>query len=135
MPKNTLGTSSDCPCKGFDKRTAVSDLEISICIIDIVNFRSCVALFRGKMLCMCILCFNQIKPFKPNCTACVKMLCIASRYFQHRSWNKSFFYGTVSQDIAFYFRVSKFKSVLSIRPLMVFLLIYFIVIYILKLLL
>jgi hypothetical protein len=31
-----------------------------------------------------------------------------------------FFKGTVSQDIAFYFRVYKFKSVLSVRPLMVF---------------
>jgi hypothetical protein len=48
------------------------------------------------------------------------MLCIASRYFQHGSWNKSFFYGTVSQDIAFYFRVCKFKSVLSVSLLMVF---------------
>jgi hypothetical protein len=35
--------------------------------------------------------------------------------------------GTVSRDIAFYFKVNKFKSILSVRPLMVFKLIYFVV--------
>jgi hypothetical protein len=35
--------------------------------------------------------------------------------------------GTVSPDIVFYFRVHKFKPVLSIRPLMVFKVVYFVV--------
>jgi hypothetical protein len=35
--------------------------------------------------------------------------------------------GTVSPDIVFYFRVHKFKSVLSVRPLMVFKVVYFVV--------
>jgi hypothetical protein len=35
--------------------------------------------------------------------------------------------GTVSRDNAFYFKVYKFKSVLSVRPLMVLKLIYFVV--------
>jgi hypothetical protein len=34
--------------------------------------------------------------------------------------------GTVSRDIAFYFKVYQFKSVLSVRLLMVFKLIYFV---------
>ncbi len=37
------------------------------------------------------------------------------------------FKGTVSPDIVFYFRVHKFKSVLSVRPLMVFKVVYFVV--------
>jgi hypothetical protein len=39
----------------------------------------------------------------------------------------SYLKGTVSPDIAFYFRVYKFKTVLSVRPLMVFKFLYFIV--------
>jgi hypothetical protein len=35
--------------------------------------------------------------------------------------------GKVSQDIVFYFRVYKFKSVLLLRPLMVFKFVYFLV--------
>jgi hypothetical protein len=35
--------------------------------------------------------------------------------------------GTVSPDIEFYFRVYKFKTVLSVRPLMVFEFVYFVV--------
>jgi hypothetical protein len=35
--------------------------------------------------------------------------------------------GTVSREIAFYLNVYKFKSVLSLRPLMVFKFIYFVV--------
>jgi hypothetical protein len=35
--------------------------------------------------------------------------------------------GTVSPDIVFYFRVYKFKSVLFVRPLMVFKFVYFVV--------
>jgi hypothetical protein len=35
--------------------------------------------------------------------------------------------GTVSPDIAFNFRVYKFKSVLLVRPLMVFRFVYFVV--------
>jgi hypothetical protein len=42
------------------------------------------------------------------------------------------FKGTVSPDIAFYFRVYKFKSVLSVRPLMIFKFVYFVVLYIFK---
>ncbi len=38
--------------------------------------------------------------------------------------------GTVLPDIAFHFRVYKFKSVLSVRPLMVFKFVYFVVLYI-----
>ncbi len=38
-----------------------------------------------------------------------------------------FFKGTVSPDIVFYFRVYKFKSVLLVRPLMVFKSVYFLV--------
>jgi hypothetical protein len=38
---------------------------------------------------------------------------------------KNLFKGEVSPDIAFYFRVYKFKSVLSVRPLMVIKFIYF----------
>jgi hypothetical protein len=35
--------------------------------------------------------------------------------------------GTVSPDIVFYFRVFKFKSLLLVRPLMVFKFVYFVV--------
>ncbi len=35
--------------------------------------------------------------------------------------------GTVSPDIVFYFEVYKFKSVLLVRPLMVFKFVYFVV--------
>ncbi len=37
------------------------------------------------------------------------------------------FKGTVSPDTVFYFRVSKFKSVLLVKPLIVFNLVYFVV--------
>ncbi len=37
--------------------------------------------------------------------------------------------GTVSPDLAFYFRIYTFKPVLSVRPLMVFKFVYFIVLY------
>jgi hypothetical protein len=41
--------------------------------------------------------------------------------------NMSDLKGTVSPDIVFYFRVYKFKSVLLVRPLMVFRFVYFVV--------
>jgi hypothetical protein len=41
--------------------------------------------------------------------------------------NKEFQGGADSVDIAFYFRVYKFKSVLSIRLLMIFIFVYFVV--------
>jgi hypothetical protein len=42
------------------------------------------------------------------------------------------FKGTVSSDIAFYFRVYKFDTVFSVRPLMVFKFVYFVVLWIFK---
>jgi hypothetical protein len=35
--------------------------------------------------------------------------------------------GTISPDIVFYFKIYKFKSVLLVRPLMVFKFVYFVV--------
>jgi hypothetical protein len=40
---------------------------------------------------------------------------------------KSAFKGRVSPDIVFYFKVYKSKSVLSVRPLMVFQFVYFVI--------
>jgi hypothetical protein len=42
------------------------------------------------------------------------------------------FKGTVSLDIAFYFRVYKLKSVLSVRPIMAYKFVYFVVLQIYK---
>jgi hypothetical protein len=40
--------------------------------------------------------------------------------------------GTVSPDIAFYFRVNKLKAVLSVRPLMAYKFVYFVVLWMYK---
>jgi hypothetical protein len=44
----------------------------------------------------------------------------------------TYFKGTVSPDIAFYFTVYKLKSVLSVRPLMAYKFVYFVVLLIYK---
>ncbi len=51
----------------------------------------------------------------------------SSSLFEDKQVTTELIKGTVSPDIVFYFRVHKFKSVLSVRPLMVFKVIYFVV--------